>query len=72
MTPMPPASAMAIANALSVTVSIAADISGMPRLTALVRRVRVSASAGRTEEAAGTSKTSSKVSAWRISMLPPQ
>ena len=37
-------------------------------LDSRVRRVRVSVSSGRTAEAAGTSKTSSKVSACRISM----
>ena len=71
MTPRPPACAMAMASALSVTVSIAAEISGMPRLTSRVRRVRVSVSVGRIDEAAGTSRTSSKVSACRISILPP-
>src|SRR5260370_15122295 len=71
MTPSPPDCAMAIASALSVTVSIAAEISGMPRLTSRVSRVRVSVSVGRIDEAAGTSRTSSKVSACRISMLMP-
>ena len=43
----------------------------MPSVTSRVRRVLVSVSVGRTAEAAGTSSTSSNVSAWRISMLPP-
>jgi hypothetical protein len=68
ITPIPPACAIAIASALSVTVSIAAEISGMPRLISRVSRVPVSVSAGRIPEAAGTSITSSKVSACRISI----
>ena len=63
MTPMPPACAMAIAMAASVTVSIAADISGMPSSMVRVSRVRVSVWLGRTAEAAGFRRTSSKVSA---------
>src|SRR5260370_34160704 len=43
----------------------------MPRLTSRVSRVRVSVSVGRIDEAAGTSRTTSKVSACRISMLKP-
>src|SRR5947207_11347308 len=65
---MPPAWAIAIASALSVTVSIAAEISGMPRLISRVSRVLVSVSAGRVPDAAGTSITSSKVRACRISI----
>src|SRR5579883_2067779 len=57
MTPMPPACAIAIASALSVTVSIAADTSGMPSSTSRVSRERVSVSPGRTADAAGTSMT---------------
>src|SRR5258707_8753971 len=68
ITPTPPAWAIAIAKALSVTVSIAAEISGMPRLISRVNRVPVSVSAGRIPEAAGTSITSSKVNACRISI----
>src|SRR5262249_27126139 len=64
----PPAWASAIANAPSVTVSIAAEISGIPRLISRVSRVAVSVSAGRMPDAAGTSITSSKVSACRISI----
>jgi len=44
---------MAIAMAASVTVSIAADISGMRSSMVRVRRVRVSVWLGRTDEAAG-------------------
>ena len=39
MTPIPPACAIAIASALSVTVSIAAEISGMPSSISRVSRV---------------------------------
>ncbi len=63
MTPMPPACAMAIAMPASVTVSIAADISGMFSSMVRVRRVRVSVCPGSTDEAAGFRRTSSKVSA---------
>ena len=42
---------------------IAADISGMPSSMVRVRRVRVSVWLGRTDEAAGFRRTSSKVSA---------
>jgi hypothetical protein len=71
MTPMPPAWAMAMASADSVTVSIAADTSGMPSSMVLVIRVRVSQSAGSTEDARGSSSTSSKVRASRICKGPP-
>src|SRR5580765_1203209 len=70
MTPSPPAWAIAIARAPSVTVSIAADMSGMPSSISRVMRVRVSVSPGRMLDAAGTSITSSKVSACRISIAP--
>src|ERR1700722_1307087 len=63
MTPMPPACAMAIAILASVTVSMAeamiGTLSSMPR----VMRVRMSASAGKTSDSPGLSRTSSKVSA---------
>src|SRR4051794_33389044 len=72
MTPRPPACAMAMASADSVTVSIAAETRGIPSSIARVSRVRVLVSVGRTEEAAGVSSTSSNVNACRISMLPPQ
>ena len=68
MTPMPPACAMAIAMRASVTVSIAELSSGMFMEIDFVTRVRVSAVEGSTSEAAGTSKTSSKVRASRISI----
>src|SRR6056297_4306144 len=67
-TPMPPACAMAIAMRASVTVSIAEDSSGMFIAMSRVTNVRVSAVDGMTLDAAGTRRTSSKVSASRISM----
>ena len=63
MTPIPPSRAMAIAIAASVTVSIAEDISGMLSLMLRVSIVVRSASRGSTDEALGTSRTSSKVRA---------
>ena len=66
MTPIAPAWAMAMASPASVTVSIAAEISGMPSSMVLVMRVLVSTWPGMTSEAAGTSSTSSKVSASRM------
>src|ERR1700749_2486238 len=60
---------MAMARPASVTVSMAAEISGMPSSTDLVRRVRVSAWAGSISEAPGTSNTSSKVRASRMVWL---
>jgi hypothetical protein len=53
---------------LSVTVSIALDKSGIFMLMDWVTRVRVSAVDGSTLDAPGTNKTSSKVSASRISI----
>ena len=50
MTPMPPSWAMAMAMAPSVTVSMAEDTSGTLRFMVRVKRVRVSASVGRTCE----------------------
>ena len=50
ITPMPPCCAMAMAIGASVTVSIAAEISGMFSRMLRVRRVRVSACPGRTCE----------------------
>ena len=47
ITPMPPSCAMPIAMALSVTVSIAAETSGMFSDISRVSRVRVSAADGR-------------------------
>jgi hypothetical protein len=63
ITPMPPYCAMAIAMLASVTVSIAADISGMPSSMVRVSRVLVSVWLGSTAEAAGFRRTSSNVSA---------
>ena len=62
MTPMPPSCAMAIAVRDSVTVSIAALMSGMLRRIWRVSCVLQSASRGRKSDSAGTSSTSSKVS----------
>ena len=53
---MPPARARAMAIGASVTVSIAADTIGMASSMERVRRVRVSTSAGSTDDSAGTSK----------------
>ena len=62
ITPMPPSRAMAMARRASVTVSMAADMSGMASAMSLVRRVEVDTCAGTTSDAAGTRQTSSKVS----------
>ena len=61
--PMPPSWAIAIARRASVTVSMAAETSG--RLSLILRDSAVDrlVSRGRTWEKAGTSNTSSKVSA---------
>ena len=68
MTPSPPDWAMVMAIWLSVTVSMAEESSGMPSSMVEVSLVLVSAEVGRTAEAAGSNKTSSKVSASRICM----
>ena len=60
---MPPSCARAIARRASVTVSIAAETSGRLRRMLREREVARSVSRGRTVENAGTSSTSSKVSA---------
>src|SRR6185369_13350034 len=70
--PMPPSWAIAMARRASVTVSIAADTSGRFREMFRESRVAREVSLGRTWENAGTSNTSSKVSALprrRISKL---
>ena len=67
-TPMPPACAMVMAMGASVTVSMAADISGIPTLMLREMRVLVWVSSGTTSERWGWSRTSSKVSASRILM----
>ncbi len=69
MTPSPPSWAMAIASRASVTVSIAADTSGTLRVMPRVRRVARETSRGTTVECAGTSRTSSKVSALRTTRI---
>ena len=65
---MPPAWAMAMASRLSVTVSMAADTSGMFRLICRVNLDAVFTWPGMTSDGPGSSKTSSKVSPSRISM----
>src|SRR5262245_9360887 len=54
--------ARAIASRASVTVSMAADTTGIASSSSRVRRVRVETSFGSTSEAAGTSSTSSNAS----------
>src|SRR6185312_7003063 len=61
-TPAPPCRAIAIAIRASVTVSIAAETSGMFTVMLRLSRVRVRASPGARSEYPGTSRTSSKVS----------
>ncbi len=61
MIPMPPARAMAMARRASVTVSMAADTTGMASSMRGVRRLAVDTSAGSTADSAGTSSTSSNV-----------
>ena len=61
MTPMPPSRAMAMAMDASVTVSIAAETTGMFRVMLREKRVSKLTSRGNTSEYAGTSSTSSKV-----------
>ena len=65
---MPPACAMAMASRLSVTVSMAAETSGMLRAISRVNLVAVLTWVGITSDGPGSSKTSSKVSPSRISM----
>ena len=69
MIPSPPSCAMAIARRASVTVSIAAETSGMLSAIERVRRVFRDTSRGTTRECAGTSRTSSKVSAFRTTRI---
>src|ERR1700712_3694032 len=66
---MPPSCAIAIARRASVTVSIAADTRGRFRLMFREKRVAREVSLGRTWENAGTSNTSSKVSAFPKSRM---
>ena len=63
ITPIPPRRAIAIAARVSVTVSIAADTSGIFRLMFFVNFVVISTSFGSTSEYCGTKSTSSKVRA---------
>ena len=58
---MPPARAIAMAMSASVTVSMAAETSGMLRGIVRVKRLTVETSRGCTAEYRGTSRTSSKV-----------
>ena len=68
--PMPPSCAMAIARRASVTVSMAAETSGMFSSSLRVSRVLSDTSRGRTREWAGRRRTSSKVSAfWMTRMI---
>ena len=60
-TPIPPARAIAIAIRASVTVSIAEETIGTRSRILRVSWLEVSAVAGTTSEAAGSSRTSSKV-----------
>jgi len=60
-TPMPPERAIAMAMSASVTVSMAAETSGMFRGMERVRRLLVETSLGWTAEYLGTRRTSSKV-----------
>ena len=62
MIPIPPALAIAIAIADSVTVSIADEINGTSNDILRVSRVLVSTSLGTTSEASGRRRTSSYVS----------
>jgi len=67
MMPMPPSCAIAMAKRASVTVSIAAETSGMFSSISRVRRVFRLTSFGRTSEYPGIRRTSSKVRAsWLI------
>ena len=63
MMPMPPSCAMVMARRASVTVSMAAESTGSPMRMRRVSCVERSTSRGSTPERAGTSSTSSKVSA---------
>ena len=69
MMPMPPWAAMAIARRASVTVSMAAEISGILSLMRRVRRVFRLTSRGKTWERAGTNNTSSNVRASSMTRM---
>src|ERR1043165_2597700 len=66
---MPPCCAIAMASDASVTVSIAAEQSGICKRIPRVNWVDVSVSVGKTSERAGTNNTSSNVSPSEISRL---
>src|SRR5262245_13183278 len=66
--PMPPARASAIARRASVTVSIAAETTGIESSSSRVSRDRVDTSFGSTSEDAGTSRTSSKARPSRANL----
>src|SRR5437899_9483670 len=70
--PIPPWRAMAIARRDSVTVSMAAEASGMFRASFLAKFVVVSTSPGSTDDLPGKSSTSSKVRPSEIgpSLIP--
>ena len=70
-TPIPPNCAITIAMSASVTVSIADDSTGMLSAMPRVNWVAVSAMLGRTSDAPGTSRTSSKVRPSRMSIAVP-
>ncbi len=75
MMPSPPSCAMVMASRASVTVSMAADTSGMLSAMDFVRRVARLTSRGTTREWAGTRRTSSNVSAFlttRMGFSNPQ
>src|SRR4051812_19481729 len=69
MMPRPPSCAIAIARPDSVTVSIAALISGTFRRMLRVNHEETSTCVGSTVECCGTSRTSSKVSAVAMSAV---
>ena len=68
ITPIPPHCAIAIAILVSVTVSIADEISGILSFISLVTKVSVFTMSGVTDDFAGTSRTSSKVIAFSNSI----
>ena len=67
--PIPPSCAIAMASRASVTVSMAADTSGIFSSSLRLRRVFRETSRGRTREWAGRRRTSSKVSAFWITRM---
>src|SRR5437867_3637385 len=61
MTPRPPCWAMAMANRASVTVSMAAEMTGMLSRMSRVRRVETSTKLGWSSDLAGRRRTASNV-----------